>query len=72
MNPPNCSRLRPIEKYWAIVKQYLRKICKPPKNIEEFKNRWKTASKKVSITLVQALMAHVQRDVRIHGRQNQN
>lgn len=24
-NPPNCPELRPIEKYWALVKQTLKK-----------------------------------------------
>ncbi|XP_055638198.1 uncharacterized protein LOC129776526 isoform X2 [Toxorhynchites rutilus septentrionalis] len=40
MNPPNAPELRPIEKYWAIMKQALRKNPKVVKSEADFKRKW--------------------------------
>ena len=37
LNPPNTLELRPIEKYWAIMKEHLLKRPKILKNVEEMK-----------------------------------
>ena len=38
-NPPNAPELRPIEKYWAIMKQALRKHPKEVKSEEDMKKK---------------------------------
>ena len=42
-NPPNCPELRTIEKYWAIIKQKMKKkkLCR---NIKDLKTSCKKAS----------------------------
>lgn len=41
MNPPNCPELRPIERFWAIVKRNLRKNSTPASSEVNFKLKWK-------------------------------
>ncbi|XP_017464756.1 PREDICTED: uncharacterized protein LOC108358113 [Rhagoletis zephyria] len=48
LNPPNVPELRPIERYWALMKAKLLKMGKPTKTISEIKRMWRTASLKVS------------------------
>lgn len=43
-NPPNCPELRPIEVFWAKMKQILRKMRNPAKDVEDFKRKWKIAN----------------------------
>lgn len=46
LNPPNAPELRPIEKYWAIMKQALRKHPKEVKSEEDMKKIWISTQKK--------------------------
>lgn len=39
INPPNCPDLRPIERYWAIVKRHFRKEGTVSQNMQEFKKK---------------------------------
>ena len=39
MNPPNCSELRPIEKYWAIIKKKLKLSGKTVKSATDLKKK---------------------------------
>lgn len=55
-NPPNCPHLRPIEKYWALIKQKLRKSQKTASNRLSFAKLWAAASKKVPNDVVKRLM----------------
>src|SRR5687767_5915232 len=55
-NPPNCPELRPIERYWALVKGILRKASLAAKNDADFKRKWKKYSSKVTKEMVQNLM----------------
>lgn len=55
-NPPNCPELRPIERYWALVKRELKNTKKEASNIKEFKNKWNNATKKIPETTIRALM----------------
>lgn len=55
-NPPNCPELRPIERYWAIVKRELRKKGEVATNMAEFKKIWNSSSRKVTRQGVQNLM----------------
>lgn len=64
MNPPNCPEIRPIEKFWAIMKAKLRKDFKPSGTIDQFRKDWLKASKKIDNTVVQNLMSTVRRKVR--------
>lgn len=55
-NPPNCPELRPIERYWALVKRNLKQTRKVTKSVEIFKKMWIAATKKVSSTTIKAMM----------------
>ena len=46
-NPPNTPELRPIEKYWAIVKRHLKKTQKAVMSEKQFKANWRSAANKV-------------------------
>lgn len=47
INPPNCPQLRPIERYWAIVKRVFKKTGKAAGNMQEFKKKiWAQTPKK--------------------------
>ena len=52
-NPPNTPELRPIEKYWAIMK-----------TVEELKKVWVYMQKTVDSQVVQNLMAGVKAKMR--------
>lgn len=56
-NPPNTPHLRPIEKYWALVKQKLRKGQKIATNALSFQKYWNSAAKMINECLVKRLMA---------------
>ncbi|XP_065080411.1 uncharacterized protein LOC135703217 [Ochlerotatus camptorhynchus] len=53
MNRPNAPKLRPIEKYWAIMKQALRKHPKEVKSEEDMKKKWVSVRKKLQTDVVQ-------------------
>jgi len=58
-NPPNCPELRPIERYWALVKRQLKENKKPAKSLADFKIKWKQASGKVNRTTIKSMMEGV-------------
>ena len=62
-NPANCPELRPIEKYWAIVKRKLRKSQKVGKTTKSFKKMWDKASESVTESVVQKLMSDLKTKV---------
>ena len=64
VNPPNCPELRPIERYWAIIKRHLRKDGREAQSIDEFKKMWKSASRKILQKSVKRLMKGVRQKVR--------
>lgn len=64
LNPPNCPELRPIEKYWAYVKQKLLKHKSNATSVDNFKRKWNEASKLITNSDVQVLMAGVKRKLR--------
>lgn len=70
-NPPNVPELRPIERYWALVKAQLKKEKRGAKNQEDFKKIWNRSSKRVTKNTVQTLMEGVRRKVRAFQRQPQ-
>ena len=59
-NPPNCPELRPIERYWALVKKELKATNKEARDMQDFRNKWNAAAKKISEATVKALMAGIQ------------
>lgn len=67
-NPPNCPFLRPIERYWAIIKRILRTNGKDIGSIEQFKRIWNSTSEKIDKELVQKLMGGIKRKVRQFSR----
>lgn len=62
-NPPNCPELRPIERYRAITKRYLIKDGQKVKTVEEFKQMWGAASRKISVDDVQRLITGIRAKV---------
>jgi len=58
-NPPNCPELRPIERYWALVKRKLKETKSEAKDIIHFRDKWKVAAKKVPEATIKALMAEM-------------
>jgi transposase len=64
INPPNCPDLRPIERYWAIVKRIFRKEGTVSQTMEEFEKNWKAASRKCTKATVQNLMEGISSKVR--------
>jgi len=55
-NPPNCPELRPIEKYWALVKRNLKETKTETNDIKSFREKWRYGAKKVGKSTIKALM----------------
>lgn len=68
INPPNCPQLRPIERYWAIVKRAFKKEGTVSEDMNQFKKNWSAASRKCTKATVQKLMAGVKSKVRAFYR----
>lgn len=60
-NPPNCPELRPIERYWGLVKRELKHIKSGTVDEKKFKLKWKKASDKIDERGVRTLMEGVKR-----------
>lgn len=63
-NPPNCPDLRPIEIFWAIVKQKLLKSGGTTTTAEKMRQKWKKHADTVDKELVQRLMSSIKRKTR--------
>lgn len=63
-NPPNCPQLRPIERFWAVMKFRLRKSGKAADSLEKFKRDWNRVAKTVDKSIVQDLMHSMRSKVR--------
>lgn len=59
INPPNCPQLRPIERYWAIVKRTFKKKGTVSLDMDKFMKNWSAASRKCTKATVQKLMQDV-------------
>lgn len=64
-NPPNCPELRPIERYWALAKRELKTTKKVAKNLVDFKQKWNTASRKVTEETIKNLMEGVPEKIKM-------
>ena len=67
-NPPNSPELRPIEQFWALVKQKLMKTGKTANNKKDFIRMWKNAASKIDSQIVKTMMEGVKRKVREFSR----
>lgn len=67
LNPPNCPELRPIERFWAIIKRDLKQTCKPADSVKKFKYNWNRVVKKRGERLAKNLMKDVKKKVRKMG-----
>jgi transposase len=72
MNPPNCPEIRPIERYWALMKGKLRKKDQGAVDINQFKKDWINVSKTIDATVVQNLMQGIKGKVRELSRSKDN
>lgn len=63
-NPPNCPEIRPIEKYWAIVKKILKKTRNSARDKRDLGKKWSAAAKKVSEGCVQDMMSSMRSKIR--------
>jgi len=68
LNPPNCPEFRPIEKYWAIVKDIFRKTRAAITNDKSMLAQWNKCANKVARSLVQDMMSSIKRKVRDYIR----
>lgn len=69
-NPPNCPHLRPVERYWAFVKNKLLKTGKVAKNYMSFAKLWTGASEKISDGLVKRIMAGLNAKINNFSRES--
>lgn len=63
-NPPNCPELRPIERYWALMKRALKKTKRTAKNEKAFRNNWRRAYTEVDESTVKKLMSNLNKKTR--------
>ena len=68
MNPPNSPELRPIAKYWEIVKRMLFKHKLSVENTEMMRRKWIQFPEKVSADLVQRLIRKIKNNSRYFVR----
>jgi transposase len=66
-NPPNAPELRPIEKFWAIMKAKVKKSGKMFKTGDDLKKKWEKLCEKEGERLAQGLMSSVKRKVRAYS-----
>lgn len=64
MNPPNCPNLRPIERFWAIIKAKLRKNGRSTDSKEQFRRDWNRVTKSFDQDAVRSLMSTFRQKVR--------
>lgn len=72
MNPPNCPQLRPIEKFWAIVKGKLKRSGGYVKDIKSMRSKWNQFAGKVTRKDVQKLMRPIRKQARLFIRSDEN
>lgn len=63
-NPPNTPEIRPIERYWAIVKRKLLDDGTRVTSVEGFRRKWIRYASTMTIEVVQNLMGGVRSKVR--------
>ncbi|KAF2881984.1 hypothetical protein ILUMI_24187 [Ignelater luminosus] len=67
-NAPNTPPVRPIEKYWALLKREYAKRKTPAKNSNSFRRIMQTAAQKVLENNGPALISHLRKKLRQVGR----
>ena len=58
-NPPNCPELRPVERYWALVKREMKSTKEVVDNVKNFSRKWNLSSKKITENTIKALMGGI-------------
>lgn len=61
MNPPNTPELRPIERYWAIVKRIYKGTRCSIKNEKSMQYAWNSCAAKVDRSVVHKMMASIKK-----------
>lgn len=64
LNPPNCPELRPIERYWAIVKGKLKRSGSIVENEKSMLIALNKYAAKVDRKCVQKLMSNIKKNTR--------
>lgn len=64
LNPPNCPQLRPIERFWAIMKRKLKVNGSVVKSINELRTKWNKIAKTMDENNVRRLMKRIPGKVR--------
>lgn len=72
LNPPNCPQFRPIEKYWAIMKQKLKAKGKVVNNTKQMTIWWNKIAQTVDQRTVRRLMSGITGKVRKFLRNSEN
>lgn len=63
-NPPNCPELRPIERYWALVKRSMKKSGGVSSDIKAMTRTWNKHASKITKEGVQKLMGGIKTKTR--------
>lgn len=63
-NPPNCPELRPIERYWALVKRVLKDTKQVANTTKIFSQKWSYSSNKVTKDTIKTLMVSIPEKVK--------
>jgi len=69
-NPANCPELRPIERYWALIKRELKEMNVEAANIKDFREKWRIASKKIKESSIIALMGGIEEKLKAFCNNN--
>lgn len=64
LNPPNCPELRPIERYWAIMKRWLKRTKGCIQTTNQLRLKWRLQEKNVPKEVVRNLMSGLNGKVR--------
>lgn len=67
-NPPNCPEFRPIERFWAIAKQFLKKSRGTITDEASMLRQWNRAAASIENSVVQKQMAAIKKKVRLFVR----
>lgn len=71
-NPPNSPELRPIERFWAIIKSYLKTSGKVVTTPQQMILQWNNATKYYGESLVTRLMSNIKMKVVKFYRNTEN
>ena len=67
-NPPNVPEDRPIETYWKLIKDELKKEPRAAQDDQDFKYRWKRASSRIAEETIKSMMSTVRQKIKFRSQ----